>query len=211
VAAAGGGTDRDFPRILVDMNPAVPDRNRAAAGLGPSPGPALAAMAAGLAGRGAEVLAMPCNAAHGWSAELCAGAPAARFVDMVAATVGAVATARHARVGLIAVAATRALGLYRGPLHARGIETIEAPDAMVAPVVAAVKAGDRGPGVRAAAAALARQLVLEGADAVIAACTEIPLVLGPGVSPVPLVDPTAILAGATLAAARLSEDGPGGG
>jgi aspartate racemase len=49
---------------------------------------------------------------------------------------------------------------------------------------------------------LARLLVERGADAVLAACTEIPLVLGSADVPVPLVSSTAALARRTVELAR---------
>ncbi|MFN5614801.1 MAG: aspartate/glutamate racemase family protein, partial [Brevundimonas sp.] len=52
--------DADHIRVLMDLNPHVPDRNT-------RPGEAeveLGAMARRLAAAGAEVLAMPCNTAH---------------------------------------------------------------------------------------------------------------------------------------------------
>jgi len=57
--------------------------------------------------------------------------------------------------------------------------------------------------VRAALAAEAARLVAVGADVIIAACTEVPLVLRQADVAVPLIDSTAALARATLAAARL--------
>lgn len=191
--------DRDHPRILIDSNPHVPDRNAALAGKGPSPGPALGAMAIGLAAQGAELLAMPCNAAHGW-ADAIRAATSLPFIDMVEESV---ARARGARtVGLIAVAATLDARLYHAPLEALGITVIEPDRASVAALVARVKAGDTGPEARAAATALAHGLSARGADLLIAACTEIPLVLGAAQCPVPLIETTQALADATLAAAR---------
>jgi aspartate racemase len=52
-------------------------------------------------------------------------------------------------------------------------------------------------------AAEAARLVAAGADAVIAACTEVPLVLAQREVGVPLIDATAALVAATLDAARL--------
>lgn len=190
--------DRGHPRILIDSNPHVPDRNAALAGNGPSPGPALAAMARGLAAQGAELLAMPCNAAHGWADEIRAATPIP-FIDMVEESV---ALARDAgTVGLIAVAATLDTRLYHGSLEALGIAVIEPERGAVAELVARVKAGDTGAGARAAATALAKGLAARGAHRVIAACTEIPLVLGQRQCPVPLIATTQALADATLAAA----------
>jgi aspartate racemase len=190
--------DRDHPRILVDSNPHVPDRNAALAGTGPSPGPSLARMAQGLEAQGAELLAMPCNAAHGWAADIRA-ATALPFIDMIEASVARLEGART--VGLIAVAATLDARLYHCPLEAAGVRVIEPDRAAVARLVARVKAGDVGPEARAAAEALAAELVARGADHLLAACTEIPLVLGQVQCHVPLVETTQALADATLEAA----------
>ncbi len=198
VRGVSAADDRDHPRIIVDSNPHVPDRNAALAGRGPSPGPALAAMARGLAAQGAELLAMPCNAAHGWADDIRA-ATDLPFIDMVEASVAQLSGART--VGLIAVAATLDARLYHRPLEAAGIRVIEPDRAEVAALVARVKAGDTGPDAHARATALAAGLVAHGADRLLAACTEIPLVLGQGQCTVPLVETTQALADATLEAA----------
>lgn len=190
--------DRDHPRILVDSNPHVPDRNAALAGEGPSPGPTLARMARGLAAQGAELLAMPCNAAHGWAADIRA-ATDLPFIDMIEASMARLQGART--VGLIAVAATLDARLYHRPLEAAGIAVIEPDREVVARLVARVKAGDVGAAAQAEAGALAAGLVARGADRLLAACTEIPLVLGQAQCSVPLVETTQALADATLEAA----------
>ncbi|WP_197042308.1 aspartate/glutamate racemase family protein, partial [Sandarakinorhabdus oryzae] len=51
----------------------------------------------------------------------------------------------------------------------------------------------------------AARLAAAGAEVVIAACTEVPLLLAQADVPVPLIDSTAALARATLAAARLPD------
>ncbi len=204
VAGAGATRDADHPRVLVDSNPHVPDRNAALAGQGPSPGPELARMARRLAAGGAEVLAMPCNAAHGWSDEIRA-ASAAYFVDMIVAATAAVAalTPRPCRVGLLAIKATRSARLYHEPLEAAGFAVLEPDDAAFAAIIAQVKSGDTGPGPRAAMDLIARALIAAGADVLLAACTEVPLILNSAAYAVPVIDATSALVTATLAAARL--------
>ncbi len=205
VVGVGAARDSDHPRVFIDSNPCVPDRNAARSGQGPSPGPALAAMARGLVAQGAEILVMPCNAAHGWADDVIA-ATKARFVSMVdaavAAAVVAVAAARARQVGIIAVGATLDARLYHDRLATEGIAVIECDRRVVQPLVAAIKAGDTGPIVCAALAAEAARLAACGAGAVIAACTEVPLVLRAADVPVPFIDATAALVKATLAAAR---------
>ncbi len=203
VIAAGAARDADHPRVFIDSNPQVPDRNAAREGQGPSPGPVLAAMARGLVAQGAEVLAMPCNAAHGWAANI-AAAVDVPFVDMVAAAVAEALAHRPTKAGIIAIGATLDAGLYSQRLGAAGVTAIPGDRAVVQPLATRIKAGDTGADVRTALAAEAARLVAAGADVIIAACTEVPLVLGAGDVGVPFIDATAALVTATLAAARLA-------
>ena len=202
VAGIGAAQDTDHPRVFIDSNPHVPDRNAARTGNGPSPGPVLAAMAQGLVAQGAEVLAMPCNAAHGWAADIITAATPVPFISMVDAAVAAAVASGATRVGIIAIGATLDARLYQDRLAAVGIVAIECDRATVQPLVNAIKAGDTGPAVRAGLAAEAARLAGAGAGAVIAACTEVPLVLRAADVPVAYIDATATLVTAPLAAAR---------
>jgi aspartate racemase len=204
VRLAGATTDAEHPHVLVDSNPAVPDRNAARQRRGPSPGPVLAAMARGLVAGGAQVLAMPCNAAHGWAADIRAAVDAP-LVDMIGAAVARAAQLGDQGVGLMAVDATLDARLYHEALASAGLAAIEPDRAAHRALVARVKAGDTGAGARAAARAIADALAGEGAGVIIMACTEVPLVLQ--AASVPLVDATRELALATLAAARLGTPG----
>ena len=196
VAGAAAARDSDHPRVLVDSNPYVPDRNAAIAGTGPSPGPVLAGMAANLLAQGAEVLAMPCNAAHGWADDVRAVAGDC-FVDIIDTAIAAAMQYNPRRIGLIAIGATLDDRLYdRAPVPA-----IAADRLVVQMLVNRIKAGDTGAAIATAMAAIAAGLVADGADVIIAACTEVPLVLAASTVTVPLIDATAVLATATLAAA----------
>jgi aspartate racemase len=198
VAGVNAASDTDHPRVLVDSNPHVPDRNAAALTGADSPGPALAAMGAALVAQGAELLAMPCNAAHGWASAI----TAAPFVSMIDAAVAEAMAHRPRAIGVIGVGATLALDLYG---RASPVPVLNGDLAVVQPAVNAIKAGDRSDAVRAALAGEAARLAAAGADVVIAACTEVPLLLTQADVAVPLIDSTAALARATLAAARLPD------
>ena len=202
-AATPAKGDEDHLRVLTDSDPRVPGRNAALRGDGPSPGPGLVRMARGLVGAGAELLAMPCNAAHAWAGEIRVGVDVP-FVSMIDAAADVVAAGGARRVGVLAAEATMLSGLYRDALTARSLEVIEAPAADIMPLIMRVKGGDTGVEVRAAMAGLAAALVAQGADAVLAACTEVPLVLGQGDVAVPLVDATAALVDAVLARALVA-------
>ena len=111
----------------------------------------------------------------------------------------------RAYVGIIAIGATLDARLYHDGLEAAGIAVITCDRAVVQPLVSAIKAGDLGPQVRAGLMAEAARLVAAGAGAVLAACTEVPLVLRAADVAVPFIDATAALVAATLAAARCND------
>jgi aspartate racemase len=201
VAGVPALRDADHPHVLVDSCPHVPDRNAAAAGTGPSPAPVLAGMARRLVAGGADVLAMPCNAAHGW-ADAITAVDGARFVSMIDAALAAALAHRPARIGVLAVGATLALDLYG---RASPVPVLGGDLALVQPAVDAIKAGVRDAAVRASLADAAARLVAAGAGVIIAACTEVPLVLRRSDVAVPFIDATACLVAATLAAARISD------
>jgi aspartate racemase len=200
LSATPAQRDQDHLRVLVDSNPMLPDRNAAIAGLGPSPGPELARMAESLERSGAEAVVMACNTAHYFQAEIEA-ALSVPFLSMIEATADAVlARSPSARqVGLLAAAGCIDAGLYQRAFAARGVETLVVDRSGFMAVLARIKAGDTGGGSRVAMRSLALALVEQGADALAAACTEVPLVLSQPDVPVPLTDSTAALVGRALA------------
>jgi aspartate racemase len=200
-AATPATGEADHLHVITDNHPRRADRNAAMRADGPSPAPSLVKSAIGLAGMGAEILVMPCNAAHAWADEIIAATPVP-FVSIVAAAVRAVRAAvpNVTRVGLLAVEATQAARLYHdgfGP----GVAIVEPDMEAFMPLIYAVKAGDTGAAVRAAMAAQGAALVAAGAQVLLAACTEVPLVFGPADAAVPMVSATDALVTATLAAA----------
>jgi aspartate racemase len=191
--------DADHIRVVMDLNPQVPDRNT-------RPGEAevvLGQMAAGLAAAGAEVIAMPCNTAHaqaGAIRALCA-AKGLGFIDMIAATADAAAASGALRIGVLATPGGERL--YIEALAARGIDTVllEGADREAfMGLVYGVKRGDVGEAARAGMRRLAGALADAGAQALIAGCTEVPLLLRAEDAPVALTDSAEVLARACVAA-----------
>ena len=187
--------DEDHIRVVMDMNPQVPNRHTQPEAAGRT----LGEMALRLKAGGAEVLAMPCNTAHAHAAAIrAAGLP---FVDMVAETARAAKAGGATRIGVLATPGGEAL--YAEALAAEGVETVRLSaverDRFMA-VVAGVKAGDVGPEQRAAMRELAAALVAAGAQGVIGGCTEVPLLLDAGDVAVPLTDSAEMLARMCVAA-----------
>lgn len=208
VAASHAESDQGHPRILIDNNPSVPDRSAAIAGEGPSPAPVLAAMTRGLIDQGAELLAMPCNSAHAFADAVIAAAGAVPFIDLIETTVQA--TERRlpgvARVGLLATDGTLAARLYHDAFARAGVEALAPTPAEQRAVMAAIYAVKRGgasPSEQAALLHACDALVAAGAEALIAGCTEIPLLLREGdvhdgAAVVPLISSTDELVARTL-------------
>lgn len=201
----GAASEQDHVRLIVDSNPSLPDRNAAVAGTGPSPAPGLAAMARGLERAGAELLVMPCNAAHAFADAVIAATPLP-FLHLIEETVGAVQADHPAarRIGVLAVNGAAQARLYERALEPRGLEPVVPTTEERARFMEAVwriKAGDLSFG-RTVIRETAEQLIARGAEVIVAGCTEVPLVLGPGDLAVPLVDSTDVLAQRAVAAAR---------
>jgi aspartate racemase len=211
-AAAPVATEQEHLRVLVDSNPKVPDRNRALAGDGPSPGPVLADMAAGLERAGATLLAMACNTAHAFD-EAIRSAVSVPFVSMIEEAADA-CLRQHAgarRVGLLAAPGCLRARLYQSALAARGLEPVLLhPERQRAfdELLYRIKLNHPPAALRPAMAALARDLVDAGADVLLAACTEVPLVLSPAEVERPLLDATWNLAERMVCYARRLEPLP---
>jgi aspartate racemase len=202
LAATPAASDQDHVPLVVSSIPQVPDRTAAFRGDGVSPLAAMVASGQRLARAGAGLVVVPCNTAHLWFSELerALALPMLHLVD--AALEDAVATVGvGASIGLLCTDATLASGLYvnRTPRSAQApgvqwtLPTATEMLELVMPGIQAVKAGalDRGAELLGAAAqALARR----GAQALVLGCTEVPLVLDAGNSPVPVIDATDALA-----------------
>ncbi|WP_295207145.1 amino acid racemase [uncultured Brevundimonas sp.] len=194
--------DADHIRVVMDLNPQVPDRNT-------RPGEAevvLGQMAEGLAAAGAEVIAMPCNTAHAQAGAIRAACEAKGlgFIDMIAATADAAAASGVKRIGVLATPGGERL--YTQALAARGVDTVllEGADREAfMGLVYGVKRGDVGEAARAGMLRLAQALAEAGADGLIAGCTEVPLLLRAEDAPIPLTDSAEVLAQASVEACRV--------
>ena len=206
LAATPAGSDQDHVHMLIDHNPHVPDRTRAILGEGGDPGPVLARMARQLQQAGADIIVMPCNTAHAFQPDIEA-VLTVPFVSIIDETVAA--CAEFEAVGVLATRGCLASGIYDRALSAAGIRAIMPDDAetnAIMELTTRIKAGDSGPEIGANMQQAANALVARGARAVIAGCTEIPLVLDQSMLDVPLVSSTDILAEATVAYALGDKD-----
>jgi aspartate racemase len=199
--------DQDHFQTLIYSNPHVPDRTAAIRGEGESPLPALIAGAALLVRGGASFIAIPCVTAHAFHEGLQAATPIP-VLHIVGEAAAAVRRDRPSvrRLGLLATTGTVQTRLFETQCEPHDL-SILAPEASVQescvmPAIYAVKHGGDLAGPRRLIREAAAHLIGRGAEAVIAGCTEVPLILQDGDLPVPVIDPTAILAQACVRRAR---------
>jgi len=203
VRATPAERDQDHVRVLADINPAVPCRNAAVAGTGPSPGPALADMARNLERAGADFLVMVCNAAHAFEADV-RGAASVPFVSIVDETVREALRVRPELkvAGVLASSGCLDAKLYETAFARAGVSVLS-PDsdgrAAFMDLLGRIKGGRLDDDLRAGMRRLALGLVEQGAEVLVAGCTEIPLALSERDLPVPLLSSTDVLVERTLA------------
>jgi aspartate racemase len=197
--------DQDHVRMVVEHNPRIPSRQSAMRGDGENPGPVIAAMAVRLEAAGADFLVMPCNAAHAWQSDIEA-ATDIPFVSIIDESVRSALnrSGDESAVGLMTTPGCFAAGLYQQALMDAGRPVvIQTPEelAETMSLVERIKGGDQSEKVAAALQKLAARLIERGAKVMIAACTELPLVLNESMFDVAFVSSTDVLAKETVALA----------
>lgn len=202
IAATPATRDQEHIPVVIWADPTVPDRTDALLHGGEDPTPWLLRGAQRLVESGAAFIAVPCNTAHAFLPRIAPDIPVP-FLHMMAETAVSVEI-RHPRVervGLLATTGTITVGLYQEAFAAHHIEVAVPDDAHQQQVMAAihrVKAGDTGADVTALLGEAATHLIGQGAELLITGCTELPLVFRDGGAPVPVLDPTAVLAAAIV-------------
>ncbi|MGI9234447.1 MAG: aspartate/glutamate racemase family protein [Woeseiaceae bacterium] len=209
IAATPAEADQDHIRMLVDHNPRIPSRQSAMRREGEDPGMVLASIAARLEAGGADFIVMPCNLAHAWASEI-RSALTIPFVSIVDETVSrALHHKQSDAIGLLTTPGCFSAGLYQDALAGHEL-VLQSPDELAATMrfVARIKAGDKSDDVAQGLRGLAGNLLSKGAQCLIAACTEFPLVLDAAMFEVPFISSTDVLAEATVALALSDEPNP---
>ncbi len=200
--------DQDHLRVVIDSNPSVPDRTAAILGDGQSPVPVIVEGCHALEKAGADFIIIPCVSAHFFIDEIQrhANLPILSIFDAVAETITRDYTEVKS-VGLLGTTGTVKGGLFQKRLAQEKIETMVPDDAVQSKIMEAIydiknaapsrpRAEITADLVTAADSLIANRL--EGAQAIIAGCTEIPLALGQQHLSVPYFDSLTILARAAI-------------
>ena len=198
--------DQDHLRIIIDNNPKIPDRTVAILGRGEDPLPALQETARNLEKAGADFIIIPCNTAHYFlsSIQESVKIPILNMIEETAKeTQKKIPSIK--KVGLLASIGTYKTEIYHQQFKKFNIEIIypeEKDKEEVMKVIYVVKAGDLSEEVKKNILKIAQKLIDKGAEAIIAGCTEIPLILKERDITVPLIDPTQVLAKVAVQKAR---------
>ncbi|MEK5444378.1 MULTISPECIES: aspartate/glutamate racemase family protein [unclassified Fredinandcohnia] len=194
IALTPAQKDQDHIHMIVDNYPQIPDRTEAILGKGTSPLSFMIDSAKRLEAAGADFIAIACNTAHYYVDDI-QDSVNIPIMSMPKETVKFIDTAGFKTIALLATDGTISTNLYQESLRKRGF-TVVVPDKLtqvsIMEGIYAVKSGDLNKGKKLFLHA-SKTVIEQGAEAIIAACTEIPLVLSEldGTS---LIDPTQILA-----------------
>ncbi|WP_175860311.1 aspartate/glutamate racemase family protein [Burkholderia cepacia] len=198
INATPAASDQEHMPIIVHNVPQIPDRSTAYLAGSDAPWPHLVDGVRTLEAAGCAAIAIPCNTAHVWHARL-EKATALPVLHIGRAALDALRREfpRARTIGVLATTATLRARIYHDPLAASGIAAIEPDAAMqashVSAAIAAVKAG-RLDEARILLSDAVTALSARGAQAVLMACTEIPVALANAALDIPGVDPTDALA-----------------
>jgi aspartate racemase len=199
VKSTRAARDQDHVPVIVCSLPQIPDRTEAILRGGPSPLPFLIRGVKTLRAAGADFAVIPCVTAHYFTPTLAARS-SLPVVNLLEETVREV-RGRHPgmkRIGLIATLGTVRSRIFHDAFEAAGIEVLVPEARAQARVMNAIygrkgiKAGVTVGAPRKAILGVAAGLVRRGAQAIVAGCTEVPLVLGDKDLPVPLIEPMRI-------------------
>jgi aspartate racemase len=197
--------DQDHVPVIIYNNPKIPPRTDALLQKGPSPVPLLRQGLRLLEKSGADIIVIPCITAHAFLSRI-AGKDKIHLLDILEETVNYTKKKIPglACAGLIASTGTVKSGIFEKAFSKAGIAIIKPSAGNQKKVMEAIfgkkgiKAGFTSGRPRKLILEAAQKLIRQGAEAIIAGCTEVPLVLKDKDLSVPLIEPLRIAAEASI-------------
>ncbi len=202
VEMTSANNDQDHLEIFIHNNNKIPDRTKAIFGEGVSPVKELLRSARYLERSGADVIIIPCITSH-FSLQDLQPHLKVPIVNAVVETVENIheSNANLQKIGIIATTGTIDSGLFQYAFEKYNISVLNPPPDIQENQVMngiygkdGIKAGRNDGIAKERIISAAESLISSGAQAIIAGCTEIPLVLSAEDISVPLIDPMEILA-----------------
>jgi len=200
IKATPARSDQDHVRVIIDCNPQIPDRTAAILGKGPSPVKALIQTAQRLESMGSVVLGMPCITAHYYHRVIqrSVAIPIVNILLLIQRQITDAFASIH-RIGVIATTGSCKTGLFDAYLG-KTYRLIYPSARIQRDIMEAIygeqgiKSGIKGRKPRQLLIHAASALSKQGAEIIVAGCTEVPIVLRPSDLNIPLIDPLRILA-----------------
>lgn len=197
-------TDQQYVDVVLHNNTRIPDRTDGIIGDGPSPLPELEKSVADLNGLGADFLAFACITSHYFVDQLQTNSKA-QIISAVTETAAYCHKAGLKKVGVIGSTGAIKLELFQSKLRDHGIEALILNDSdqlefFTEPIYESwgIKTGHTTGRPRDLINRGAETLIDAGAEAIIAGCSELPLVLSDRELPVPLIDSIDIVLGVAI-------------
>ena len=194
--------------MIIDIVPQTPDRSDFILGNGENPVSSLIESGMRLHQIGAKAYCMPCNTAHAFAPRLEEVIPIP-LISMIDSTVKAVAEVcpDSKKIALFATTGTIVSGVYHGAFARASMQVLPLSrntQDKVMRSIRGVKAG-RGKAFVSVMQSCVHDAEKLGADCIVAACTELPLLTRDIDTSVPIVDPTFALAGEVVSFALTTE------
>lgn len=185
--------DWDYPHVIIDSNPRIPSRARAFLYNEESPIPYMMQGIERLKNAGADFFICPCNTAHYFLRQI--DQFPLPFLDMVNLTLQQVVSDNVKKIGILGSEVTVMTNLYKEKLIENNIE-VENVNRIedVRFIIEAGKQNKHLDEARKLMLSLIDEFQKKGADAVIYACTELPIILPIDQSPLKVYDASSILA-----------------
>lgn len=202
VSQCNAMVDQEHIEILIHNNTNIPDRTKAILYGGQSPMKEMTRSAKILEEMGADYLIMPCMTAHYYLQSL-QKSVSVPFINAIDESVLLLDRLKNKvnNVGIIATTGAIKSRLFQDSLEKAGYFAHVLPDNMQEELVMCaiygkqgIKAGHKDDSVREKVLRAFEHLLSNGAESLIAGCTEIPLVIGQEDFDVPLIDPMDVLA-----------------
>lgn len=202
IRMTGARNDQEHLHVVIDSFPQIPDRTEFLLGRGEDPRPAMILGLERLRRAGCAFAVIPCNTANVFRVELAENA-GLEVVDWIGLATAAAVDGGKTRVGILATTGTLSSGVYQVALGHAGATAISpnpGEQAVIMSAIYAVKGGHPSAGARDDLGIVAADMIERGAQSVLLACTELPLIapeddsIWRGIG----VDPSAVVARAVI-------------
>lgn len=200
-------SEKEHLHILIDNDPSIPDRTDAILHYGESPLPALIRSATLLEGNGAQILVMACNTAHFFHTDI-QKSVRVPLLNMLSLTSEFCSVSGYHTIGLLSTTGTAKSGIYSMEFLKLHI-TCLLPDEneMMVLMDCIYRFKERKPLKNLdQILMIIEHFKQSGASAIVLGCTELPLLLEGLQSPLPIIDPTRILANTAVKLAKECND-----